>query len=54
MAMNRVQFQSGLSMADFLKRYGSEAQCEVALFAARWPEIWLPEVPAPQLHQTYT
>jgi ribosomal protein L37AE/L43A len=38
MAMNRVQFQAGLSMAEFLDRYGSEAQCEAALVAARWPD----------------
>jgi ribosomal protein L37AE/L43A len=37
MAMNRVQFQAGLSMAEFLDRYGSEAQCEAALVASRWP-----------------
>jgi hypothetical protein len=37
MAMNRVQFQAGLSMPDFLKDYGSEAQCEQALEAIRWP-----------------
>ena len=37
MAMNRVQFQRGLSMAEFMERYGSEAQCEAALIAARWP-----------------
>ena len=40
MAMNRVQFQRGLSMAEFLDRYGSEDQCEAALFAARWPQGW--------------
>ena len=38
MPMNRVQFQPGLSMAEFLDRYGSEAQCEAALVAARWPD----------------
>jgi hypothetical protein len=38
MAMNRVQFQRGLSMPAFLDRYGSEAQCEAALIAARWPQ----------------
>ena len=37
MAMNRIQFQPGLSMPDFLKDYGTEAQCEQALEAARWP-----------------
>jgi ribosomal protein L37AE/L43A len=37
MTMNRVQFQPGLSMAQFLDRYGSETQCEAALVASRWP-----------------
>src|SRR4029078_7985672 len=37
MPMNRVQFQRGLSMAEFMDRYGCEAQCEAALIAARWP-----------------
>jgi len=38
MAMNRIQFQAGLSMPEFLKDYGTEAQCELALEAVRWPE----------------
>lgn len=38
MAMNRIQFQSGLSLPDFLEQFGSEAQCEAALEKARWPE----------------
>jgi len=38
MAMNRVQFQAGLSLPGFLKRYGSEPQCEQALEASRWPQ----------------
>ena len=38
MAMNRVQFQPGLSMAEFLNRYGTEGKCEEALAAARWPQ----------------
>ena len=37
MAMNRVQFQRGLSMARFLKQYGAVEQCHAALVAARWP-----------------
>ena len=27
MPMNRIQFQPGLSMPEFLKRYGTEASC---------------------------
>lgn len=38
MAMNRVQFQAGLSLPAFLTRYGSERQCEQALEASRWPQ----------------
>ena len=36
MAMNRVQFQPGLSMADFMARYGSDDSCEAALIESRW------------------
>lgn len=35
--MNRIQFQPGLSMPEFLKRYRTEAQCAAALEQARWP-----------------
>lgn len=38
MAMNRIQFQPGLSMPEFLKGYGTEIQCEQALEAVRWPK----------------
>ena len=37
MAMNRIQFQHGLSMPEFLKDCGTEAQCERVLEAVRWP-----------------
>ncbi|SCZ84617.1 IS1595 family transposase [Nitrosomonas mobilis] len=40
MAMNKIQFQAGLSLHEFLHQYGTEAQCEAALFAARWPHGW--------------
>lgn len=40
MAMNRIQFQAGLSMRDFQAQYGNDEQCESALFAARWPQGW--------------
>ena len=36
--MNRVQFQPGLSMADFIDRYGSDDKCEAALLESRWPD----------------
>jgi len=38
MAMNRMQFQPGLSMPEFYERYGTETQCQAALQAARWPD----------------
>ncbi len=37
MTMNRVQFQPGLSMAEFMDRYGSDDKCEAALIESRWP-----------------
>ena len=45
MAMNRIQFQPGLSMPDFFTQYGTEAQCATALEKARWPN-GLANVPA--------
>jgi transposase-like protein len=38
MAMNRIQFQAGLSMSEFFRRYGTQVQCEAALEKARWPD----------------
>ena len=38
MAINEVQFQKGLSMAEFMERYGTQDQCEAALIASRWPD----------------
>ena len=38
MAMNRIQFQPGLSLAGFLQQYGTEASCTRALRRARWPK----------------
>ena len=38
MAMNRVQFQPGLSLPAFLELFGAERQCEAALEKTRWPE----------------
>lgn len=35
--MNRIQFQPGLSLAEFLAAYGTETACEQALGCARWP-----------------
>ena len=38
MSRNKVQFQKGMSLSDFLALYGTEAQCEQVLFAWRWPQ----------------
>jgi transposase-like protein len=38
MSINRVQFQTGLSLAEFLERFGSEDQCHAELVAMRWPQ----------------
>lgn len=39
MSMNRVQFQPGVSMPEFVERYGTQAQFEAALAQQmRWPE----------------
>jgi transposase-like protein len=38
MARNSVQFQKGLSEAEFHDLYGSEEQCQEAVFAWRWPQ----------------
>lgn len=38
MAMNRIQFQPGLSMPEFFKLYGTEPLCAQALESSRWPE----------------
>lgn len=35
MAMNSVQFLSGLSLPAFIEQFGTETQCELALEAAR-------------------
>jgi predicted RNA-binding Zn-ribbon protein involved in translation (DUF1610 family) len=37
MPMNRIQFQPGLSLPDFIEQFGTETQCGLALEAARWP-----------------
>jgi len=38
MAMNRVQFQPGLSMHQFMDLYGTQEKCEAAVIAWRWPK----------------
>lgn len=36
-AINQIQFQRGMSLLDFVDRFGSEEQCIQALFYRRWP-----------------
>lgn len=38
MKMNRIQFQAGLSLNQFLSRYRTDEQCEAALEKSRWPQ----------------
>lgn len=38
MSINRIQFQTGMSMPEFLNQFGSEDQCEIALEQSRWPQ----------------
>lgn len=38
MAKNEIQFQKGLSLTEFLSRFGTEQHCQEALFRMRWPQ----------------
>jgi ribosomal protein L37AE/L43A len=38
MPRNQVQFQKGLNLIEFNRRYGREEQCHAALIAMRWPD----------------
>lgn len=38
MAMNKIQFQKGLSLPEFLEMYGTEELCEEALERFKWPD----------------
>ena len=37
MPKNKVQFQRGMGLREFMDKYGTAEQCEQALFAWRWP-----------------
>lgn len=41
MSKNKVQFQKGMSLSDFMASYGDEQQCREAVFQARWPNGFL-------------
>lgn len=38
MSKNKVQFQKGMSLPDFMSLYGSEEQCRAFVFQSRWPK----------------
>jgi len=38
MGINPVQFQKGLSMVEFMRRYGTQEKCHAAVVAQRWPD----------------
>lgn len=38
MASNRIQFQHGISLPEFVRSFGTEAQCAEAVKAVRWPD----------------
>src|SRR5215475_1409671 len=38
MPKNRIQFQKGMSLPEFVQRFGAEEQCELALFEWHWPQ----------------
>jgi len=35
---NKIQFQKGYSLTEFMEEYGSEEKCRKALFQWRWPD----------------
>jgi hypothetical protein len=38
MAKNKIQFQKGMSLPEFMNQYGAEEKCCAALFQLRWPK----------------
>lgn len=38
MVMNRIQFQHGMSLPEFMRSFGTEQQCAQAVRTARWPD----------------
>ena len=37
MSSHKIQFQPGMSIPEFLRHFGTEAQCAEAMKRARWP-----------------
>jgi transposase-like protein len=38
MSKNPIQFQKGLSLPEFLEKYGTDKQCQESLIKLRWPQ----------------
>jgi transposase-like protein len=53
MAINQVQFQKGLSMAEFMNLYGTVEQCHAALVVSRWPNGFVCPNCAKSAHSTF-
>lgn len=53
MAMNPVQFQPGLSMMEFMDRYGTDEKCETALMESRWPSGFVCPVCGESAHSAF-
>jgi|GEM_PF-2224022 len=45
MSINKIQFQRGMSLLDFIDCYGTEPQCIAALFQRRWPSGFCCPIP---------
>ncbi len=53
MPQNRIQFQAGQSLSEFIAHYGTEAQCEEALERTRWPAGFVCPDCGGQAHSTF-
>lgn len=53
MAINQVQFQKGLSIVQFMDRYGTEEQCHAELVAMRWPDGFVCSACGTRQHSTF-
>ena len=49
MPKKKIQFQQGYSLPEFFADYGTEEQCEQALFSLRWPKGFI----CPGCHSTH-
>ena len=54
MAMNPIQFQPGLSMAEFIHLYGTEAKCRRALYRTRFNRRFRLRALVPRLARAMT